>query len=87
VPRIVLRITGAPITGSQRLAGEGTIGQVLDDLQQLRLLGACTVVLDPFNGDPAQTHHPRQAWQMPATVSACWAQHTREHPTGENNDI
>ena len=76
VPRIVLRITDAPVTGSQRLAGEGTIGQVLDDLEQLRLLGAGTVVLDPFNGDPAQTHHPQEAWQMLATVSACWARHT-----------
>jgi len=87
VPRIVLRITDAPVTGSQRLAGEGTIGQVLDDLEQLRLLGAGTVVLDPFNGDPAQTCHPQQAWQMLATVSACRAQHSSEHPTGDNDDI
>ncbi len=87
VPRIALRITDAPVTGGQRLAGEGTIGQVLDDLEQLRLLGAGTVVLDPFNGDPAQTCRPQEAWQMLATVSACWAQHTRKHPTGENHDI
>ncbi len=76
VPRIVLRITDAPVTGSERRAGEGTIGQVLDDLEQLRLLGAGTVVLDPFDGDPAQTHHPQAAWQMLATVSACLARHT-----------
>ncbi len=87
VPRIVLRLTGAPETGSQRLAGEGTIAQVLDDLEQLRLLGASTVVLDPFNGDPAQLQHPQEAWQMLATVSACWAQYAREHPTGDNHGI
>src|SRR5262249_7078780 len=52
-PRIALRLTEAPIAGTGRLAGEGTIGQVLDDLTQLRLLGAGTVVLDPFGGDPA----------------------------------
>jgi alkanesulfonate monooxygenase SsuD/methylene tetrahydromethanopterin reductase-like flavin-dependent oxidoreductase (luciferase family) len=73
VPRIVLRMTDAPVTGSERRAGEGTIDQVLDDLEQLRLLGAGTVVLDPFDGDPAQTYHPQAAWQMLATVSACLA--------------
>jgi hypothetical protein len=44
--------------------------QVLDDLAQLRLLGAGTVVLDPFNGDPGETHRPEVAWQALATVSA-----------------
>jgi hypothetical protein len=52
-PRIALRITDSPIADSWRLAGEGAIGQVVDDLDQLRLPGADTVVLDPFNGDPA----------------------------------
>ena len=70
VPRIALRLAEAPVTGPGRLAGEGTIDQVLDDLAQLRLLGADTVVLDPFNGDPAETHRPEVAWQALATVSA-----------------
>ena len=69
-PRIALRLTEAPITGTGRLAGEGTIGQVLDDLTQLRMLGAGTVVLDPFSGDPAETRRPETAWQALATVSA-----------------
>src|SRR5215510_14709921 len=69
-PRIALRLTEAPITGSGRLAGEGTIGQVLDDLTQLRMLGAGTVVLDPFSGDPAETRRPATAWHALATVSA-----------------
>jgi alkanesulfonate monooxygenase SsuD/methylene tetrahydromethanopterin reductase-like flavin-dependent oxidoreductase (luciferase family) len=79
-PRIALRLTRSPITDPRRLAGEGTIGQVADDLEQLRLLGADTVVLDPFNGDPHETSHPQAAWQMLATLSACWDQdprHTR----------
>ena len=71
-PRIALRLTRSPITDPGRLAGEGTIDQVVDDLEQLRLLGADTVVLDPFNGDPRETYHPEMAWQMLATVSACW---------------
>ncbi|MCW2888153.1 MAG: Coenzyme F420-dependent N10-methylene tetrahydromethanopterin reductase-like protein [Streptosporangiaceae bacterium] len=75
-PRIALRLSESPITGPGRLAGEGTIDQILDDLEQLRLLGADTVLLDPFNGDPRETLHPQPAWQAIATVSACWDQGT-----------
>ncbi|MGI8333237.1 LLM class flavin-dependent oxidoreductase [Actinomadura scrupuli] len=71
-PRIALRLTRSPITGPGRLAGEGTIDQILDDLEQLRLLGADTALLDPFNGDPRETLHPQPAWQALATVSALW---------------
>jgi alkanesulfonate monooxygenase SsuD/methylene tetrahydromethanopterin reductase-like flavin-dependent oxidoreductase (luciferase family) len=70
VPRIALRLTESPVTTPGRLAGEGTIGQILDDLTQLQLVGAETVVLDPFNGDPDETRHPEAAWQALATVSA-----------------
>src|SRR5690349_14444179 len=59
------------------LAGEGTIGQILGDLTQLQLLGADTVVLDPFNGDPDETRHPEAAWHALAAVSA------RAHHLGE----
>ena len=79
VPRIALRLAEAPVTGPGRLAGEGTIDQVLDDLAQLRLLGADTVVLDPFGGDPDETRHPEEAWQALATA---WARtrYLREQP-------
>ncbi len=76
-PRIALRLTDSPVSHPGRLAGEGSIEQVVDDLEQLRLLGADTVVLDPFNGDPRETYHPETAWQALATVSACWAKGTR----------
>ena len=79
VPRIALRLSESPVTGPGRLAGEGTIEQVLDDLAQLSLLGADTVVLDPFNGDPDETHHPERAWQALATVSA-GTRHLGEQP-------
>jgi alkanesulfonate monooxygenase SsuD/methylene tetrahydromethanopterin reductase-like flavin-dependent oxidoreductase (luciferase family) len=69
-PRIALRLTGTPVTGPGRLAGEGTVEQITEDLEQLRLLGAETVVLDPFNGDPRETNHPEIAWQALAAVSA-----------------
>jgi alkanesulfonate monooxygenase SsuD/methylene tetrahydromethanopterin reductase-like flavin-dependent oxidoreductase (luciferase family) len=73
-PRIALRLTAAPITGSERLAGEGTIDQVIDDLERLRLLGADTVVFDPFAGDPLETLRPEEAWRALATVAAEWKQ-------------
>ena len=69
-PRIALRLTESPVTGPGRLAGEGTIDQILDDLTQLHLLGAGTVVLDPFNGDPDETRHPEAAWYALAAVAA-----------------
>ncbi|MET7302278.1 TIGR03619 family F420-dependent LLM class oxidoreductase [Embleya sp. NPDC005575] len=69
-PRIALKPTATPVGGWQRLAGEGTIDQIVDDLEQLRLLGAETVVLDPYGGDPRETCHPQAAWQALATVAA-----------------
>jgi alkanesulfonate monooxygenase SsuD/methylene tetrahydromethanopterin reductase-like flavin-dependent oxidoreductase (luciferase family) len=69
-PRIALRLAGSPVTGPRRLAGEGTIDQVLDDLAELSRLAADTVVLDTFNGDPGETRCPEAAWQALATVSA-----------------
>jgi alkanesulfonate monooxygenase SsuD/methylene tetrahydromethanopterin reductase-like flavin-dependent oxidoreductase (luciferase family) len=80
-PRIALRLTESPVTGSERLAGEGTIDQIVDDLEHLRLLGSETVVLDPFNGDPGETCHPEVAWKALATVAAAWRQSTSHEPT------
>ncbi|MFF1919848.1 TIGR03619 family F420-dependent LLM class oxidoreductase [Streptomyces sp. NPDC058221] len=69
-PRIALHVTDEPVGGAQRPAGKGTIDQIMDDLDQLRLLGAESVVLDPYNGDPGETRHPQKAWQALATVAA-----------------
>ena len=72
MPRIALRLTAAPVTGSGRLAGHGTIDQIAGDLGQLRALGAGTVVLDPFNGDHRDTAHPETAWRALAAVAELW---------------
>jgi alkanesulfonate monooxygenase SsuD/methylene tetrahydromethanopterin reductase-like flavin-dependent oxidoreductase (luciferase family) len=73
MPRIALRLTDAPVTasipGADRLAGHGTIDQIMADLGQLRSLGADTVVLDPFNGDHRETTQPGRAWRTLATVA------------------
>ena len=70
VPRIALRLTDSPVIGPQRLAGEGTLDQIVEDLDQLRELGADTVVLDPFDGDPAETSRPQEPWLALAAVAA-----------------
>ncbi|MGK5739198.1 LLM class flavin-dependent oxidoreductase [Micromonospora sp. URMC 103] len=62
-PRIALRLTSTPVDDPARLAGVGTVEQVLDDLDQLRQLGAEAVVLDPYHGDPDETRRPDTAWQ------------------------
>jgi hypothetical protein len=62
------------VTSDDRLAGHGTIAQIAGDLEQLRSLGADTVVLDPFNGDPRETAHPEAAWQALATVARAWTE-------------
>lgn len=69
-PRILLRLTDAPVTAPGRRAGEGTLDQVMDDLRELRLMGAESVVLDPFGGDPRETLHPQRAWHALAAVAA-----------------
>lgn len=73
MPRIALRLTDAPVTasisGGDRLAGHGSIDQIMADLGQLRSLGADTVVLDPFNGDHRETAQPERAWRTLATVA------------------
>lgn len=71
-PRILLRLTDTPVTGADRRIGEGTLEQVLGDLEELRALGAETVVFDPFNGDPEETRHPQEAWRALAAVTANW---------------
>jgi alkanesulfonate monooxygenase SsuD/methylene tetrahydromethanopterin reductase-like flavin-dependent oxidoreductase (luciferase family) len=84
-PRILLRLTHSPIPGPDRRLGEGTIEQIVDDLDQLRLLGADTVVLDPFGGDPAETLHPQTAWRALATVADHWDLGTH-HDQHERSD-
>ncbi|HEU5419161.1 MAG TPA: LLM class flavin-dependent oxidoreductase [Streptosporangiaceae bacterium] len=76
-PRIVVRLTGDLVTSPDRLAGEGTIDQIVADLAELRLLGASTVLLDPFHGDPDETRHPETAWRALAAVRAA-ARHLEE---------
>ncbi|MGW5731493.1 MULTISPECIES: LLM class flavin-dependent oxidoreductase [Streptomyces] len=69
-PRIRLALTEKPVDHPERRAGEGTIEQFLEDVEELRLSGADTVLLDPYHGDPNETLRPEPAWQALATVAA-----------------
>ena len=71
-PRIALRVTSAPVDDPGRLAGTGSLGQILDDLRELRRLGAGAVVLDPYHGDPEETRQPDVAWQALTTIATHW---------------
>ncbi|MFJ9201091.1 LLM class flavin-dependent oxidoreductase [Streptomyces flaveolus] len=72
-PRIALRVTSAQVDACDRPAGVGTVEQILDDLDQLRLLGADTVVLDPYHGDPEETRRPDAAWRALTIVATHWS--------------
>ncbi|MFC7385022.1 LLM class flavin-dependent oxidoreductase [Sphaerisporangium rhizosphaerae] len=72
VPRIALQVTDMPVASPDRLAGVGTADQIDEDLRELRDLGATTVVLDPFDGDPDETLRPERAWHALATVASRW---------------
>ncbi|MEW2139628.1 TIGR03619 family F420-dependent LLM class oxidoreductase [Streptomyces sp. NPDC005409] len=71
-PRIALRMTPAPVDSPERPVGVGTLEQILDDLDQLRLLGADTVVLDPYHADPRETLRPEVAWEALTAVATHW---------------
>ncbi|MEU7943497.1 LLM class flavin-dependent oxidoreductase [Micromonospora taraxaci] len=70
MPRIALQETREPVTDPARLAGVGTIEQITADLDRIRLLGAETVVLDPFNDDLTEIRQPERAWRTLAAVAA-----------------
>ncbi|HEX3966216.1 MAG TPA: hypothetical protein VHZ03_57830 [Trebonia sp.] len=53
----------------ERLAGTGSLEQVLGEL---RRLGAGTVVPGPYHGDPEETRRPGAAWQALTAVATHW---------------
>jgi alkanesulfonate monooxygenase SsuD/methylene tetrahydromethanopterin reductase-like flavin-dependent oxidoreductase (luciferase family) len=71
-PRIALRLTDAPVEEAERPAGVGDLGQIVGDLRELRELGARTVVLDPYHGDPEETRRPEAAWRTLTAVTDEW---------------
>ena len=68
-PRILLRITDAPMDDDKRLAGEGTIDQVRGDLERLQALGCPYVLFDTYYDDVEATTHHETSWRMFAAVA------------------
>ncbi|MBC8281234.1 MAG: TIGR03619 family F420-dependent LLM class oxidoreductase [Chloroflexi bacterium] len=63
-PRIRLRLTDSPVTGSDRVAGEGSIDQVHRDLAELESLGCSYVILDTYADDLEAVKNNEASWQM-----------------------
>ena len=63
-PRIYLRITDTDLADDTRVAGEGSINQVRDDLAALAELGCTSVMLDNYTDDGLAAADPQIAWDM-----------------------
>lgn len=72
-PRIQFRITDKRVDDADRVMGEGTIGQLHEDLGILQELGCAHVILDSFSAfddDIDATLEYRQAWDDYERVAA-----------------
>jgi len=70
-PRIPLRLTETPATAPDRPVGIGTFEEIIRDLNDLRDLGAESVILDTTDtDDPDNTRRPEAAWRTLAAIIA-----------------
>jgi probable F420-dependent oxidoreductase len=68
-PRIALLLHQTALAETGRKAGQGTIDQIRSDLEALAVLGAETVLLDTYNGQPDQTLYPERDWELLALLA------------------
>ena len=68
-PRIRLRLTDSPVTGSDRVVGEGDIDQVHRDLAELENLGCSYVILDTYTDDLEAIKNNEISWRMLTTLA------------------
>ena len=68
-PRIRLRLTDSPVTGSDRVVGEGDIDQVHRDLAELENLGCSYVILDTYADDLEAIKNNEISWRMLTTLA------------------
>ncbi len=69
-PRMRLRLTDVALDEARRRAGEGSLDQVLHDLDRLAALGAEVVVLDTNPDHPSGRRPATEDWQMLESVAA-----------------
>ena len=67
-PRMRLRLTDTPLDDDRR-DGEGTLAQVLGDLEDLADLGAGYVILDTNPDHPSERRPAREDWTMLESVA------------------
>jgi probable F420-dependent oxidoreductase len=67
-PRTRLRLTDAPL--DDRLPGQGTLEQVIGDIEAFAGLGATHLLLDTYEGTPDRLHPPAEDQEMLAAVAA-----------------
>ena len=63
-PRIMLRLTEDRLPDDGRVAGEGTIEQVHQDLRDLEALGCTHVLLDTYYDDIDASADHEAAWRL-----------------------
>ena len=68
-PRIRLRLTDSPVTGSDRVVGEGDIDQIHRDLAELENLGCSYVILDTYADDLEAIKNNEISWRMLTTLA------------------
>ena len=69
-PRITVQLTESPWDEQRRVAGQGSMAQIREDLIGLQALGATHVLLDTFVGFPDERlHHPERDWEMLAEIA------------------
>lgn len=69
-PRTRLHVTDLALADDERRAGEGTVAQVLHDLEDLADLGAEYVVLDTNPDHPSQRRPATVDWRLLESVAA-----------------
>lgn len=67
-PRIQIRLTSSP-AGPDRAAGEGTLGQILGDIEEFTEIGSDYLILDTNPDDPHDTRPLTVDWQILETVA------------------
>jgi len=63
-PRIKLHLTDSPLPEDQRVAGEGSLDQIRQDLADLEELGCSYVLLDTYRDDLEAVKNNEEAWRF-----------------------
>ena len=71
-PRIRIDLRAEDVRPVDRRLGTGSLGQIVDDLQSLRALGAQYLVLDPYPGRPEERRPDDDDRRTLETIVGAW---------------